>query len=332
LRKQMSEQLAQARSKLALLEAGIHETEGLREAVNAAVANRLRAAEMELKQVEIAAPTSTPFRHTNTSSLVIALTIVGALAGWVLGLLREMTLTKIRGARDLLQRFKIAPVAGIPTISSLPLDHALRATGPAVEALKKLCLKILSVPHPEGKGAIVSVLSPRDGAGKTCVCANAAALVAASGKRVLLVDACIAGNTLSRQLGVTGSKSIYTLAAQPQWSSSLAVEKNGFFVLPSSAEGGAGLLTRDRLTQLIDQMRVQYDLILIDSPSLLTSAGASAIASISDAWVFVIPSRAATNLEVERSIELLGSTEPQRLLVIINRVDSLDLAADGFIA
>lgn len=146
----------------------------------------------------------------------------------------------------------------------------------------------------------VCVINNKGGVGKTTVCVNLSAFLAALGKRVLLVDCDHQGNaTFSLGIRPTSlSLSVYNVLMgeiNPE-----AVIKNtsilGFDILPANQElAGANveLVSSDerefRLSKVLKSIEQQYDFIIIDTPP---SLGILTINALCAAQEVIIPIQA----------------------------------------
>lgn len=135
-------------------------------------------------------------------------------------------------------------------------------------------------------------VNQKGGVGKTTSCINIGAYIAASGKRVLLVDFDSQGN-LSSGVGVSKEKpTVYELIAGTAQSDDVIkhTKVNGLDAISASIDlSGAAieLVNQERreyfLKDALDPLKAQYDYILIDCPpslGLLTLNGLAAADSV----------------------------------------------------
>ena len=131
------------------------------------------------------------------------------------------------------------------------------------------------------------------GSGKTFVSSNLAATFAQAGKKVLLVDLDIRKGTLTRHMVRKGEHGITTyLAGNSTLEDILKKDElcENVDVIPSGsvAPNPAELLLSDELDKLIEQLRPNYDYILIDNVPYGVVADAAITNRIADLTIFIV--------------------------------------------
>ena len=89
-------------------------------------------------------------------------------------------------------------------------------------------------------------------------------------------------------------------------------------ILPSD---GAGILNSQRMSELIDDVKSRFDLVLIDSPPILGVSDASVLANEADMTIIVVQHRKLPRhmlLRVKQAVENVGG---KVLGVVLNNVD-----------
>ncbi len=129
-------------------------------------------------------------------------------------------------------------------------------------------------------GEVYAIANQKGGVGKTTTAVNVGAYLAASGKKVLLVDIDPQGNATS-SLGIDKgalSRSVYDVLIEnlPIAQTVMLTRRLGLDLVPASAElAGAevemvGLISREyRLQKALASIRSKYDWVLIDCPPSL---------------------------------------------------------------
>jgi tyrosine-protein kinase Etk/Wzc len=173
---------------------------------------------------------------------------------------------------------------------------------------------------PHFRNNIVMFAGPTNGLGKSFVSVNFAAVMAASGKRVLLIDADMRNGQLHRYFSVKRERGLSDAIL-----GKLRVEdvirhdvmENLDFVptgeLPSNR---SEFLLHLNFGSLLEQVSAHYDLVLLDPPPLLAVADALIIGAHAGA-VFIVARSGRTNeSEINESIKRLNHAgiSPQGVL------------------
>lgn len=141
---------------------------------------------------------------------------------------------------------------------------------------------------------VIAVTSAQPREGKTTTISNLAVAYAQDGKRVMLIDADLRKPTLHRVFARTNRKgltnvlaNISTLEDEMQ-----ATDVDQLFLLTSGPmpPNPAEILATKRMGMLLDELRQQFDVILIDTPPALALTDAQVIASRSDGVLLVVSS------------------------------------------
>jgi tyrosine-protein kinase Etk/Wzc len=151
----------------------------------------------------------------------------------------------------------------------------------AVEGLRNLrcalqfCLK-------QSKNNIVLVTGPTAGIGKSFVSVNLAAIMAASGQRVLLIDGDLRDGQLHRYFHAERANGLTDLLSGAALASVLrcsVLEHLDFIATGYLPPNPAELLLRPELVALLTSLAPQYDVVLIDAPPLLPVADSLVLGS-----------------------------------------------------
>jgi tyrosine-protein kinase Etk/Wzc len=166
----------------------------------------------------------------------------------------------------------------------------------AVEALRVFRTALLHA-LPGFKNKAVMLSSPLPGQGKSFLTANLAAVTAASGKRVLLIDADWRNGSLHRYFGLAHAPGL-SEALVEQAPLAQIVHRNvlanlDFIATGSLPSGRAEFLMHASFGALLERAGAEYDLILLDPPPVLALADALVIGAQAGAVYLVV--RAGVN-------------------------------------
>jgi pilus assembly protein CpaE len=179
-------------------------------------------------------------------------------------------------------------------------------------------------------GAMVTVLGPKGGTGKTLTACNAAVALALGGASPVLVDLDLQFGDVGLALGLRPQKTIYDLAVS---GGSLDGEKvDGFLVEHSS--GARALLAPMRpdqaaavsvpfLRELFEILRGRYDVVVVDTPPAFTPEVIAAVDSSSE--LCVVGMLDALSLkDTKIGLETLGAMgyPSDQVTLVLNRADT----------
>ena len=153
-----------------------------------------------------------------------------------------------------------------------------------------------------GRPHVLVVTSAGPGEGKTTVCCNLASALAEIGQRVLLVDADLRRPRVHQIFGLENEIGLGgLLAARPMTDEALAAvvqptQLPNLFALPAgpSTSAAASLLYSANMKTILDKLREQYDMVLVDTPPALHMPDSRVLGGLADAVVLVLRAGATT--------------------------------------
>lgn len=142
------------------------------------------------------------------------------------------------------------------------------------------------------KVQIIMVTSSGPEEGKSTVSGNLAAAYAQADKRVLLIDADMRKPTAHKTFSLSNRYGLSTLLSQ-QAELRDVIQKSGVGNLSVMTSGPippnpAEMMASNRMSAVLQELRAQFDIILIDTPPLLAVTDAQIMASKSDGVIMVV--------------------------------------------
>ncbi|MBK1699346.1 GumC family protein [Rhodovibrio salinarum] len=240
----------------------------------------------------------------------------GAVAAFALAvalaLLREAVDRGVREPEQLERVSGLRVLGTLPRVPRAPARQVLaQPTGALAEALRALHTSVLlsDVDRPPRTLLITSALP---GEGKTGLACALARVLARAGSRVLLIDADLRHPGVAATLGLPpGPGLAEVLARQCSARSAVRVDPDRALdgrlsVLPAGRAGDpGGLLDSQALGALIEAWSEAYDLVLIDSPPVLTVADPRSLATRVDKTVLAVRWSATPRTRVRRAVAVL---------------------------
>lgn len=205
--------------------------------------------------------------------------------------------------------------------SSLIVSTNLKS--PITEEYRLLRTKILFSSKDKHLKTIM-VTSSQSGEGKSTTISNLAVTYAQEGKKVLLIDADLRKPSLHRifsQLNLQGLSTV--LAGQLSIKEAiLETSISQLSLLPSGPLPGnpSELINSTAMRELLEAMKEQYDVILIDTPSVLTVTDSVIVSALCDGVIMVVAAGKVKKERLKKAQEQLEHVNARILGIVINRV------------
>jgi len=280
--------------------------------------------------------------------------VLGLLLGLVLGLVVAFILealnTSIRRPEDLEAVLHVPGLAVIPRITGGSRgggSHFRRLIGagggksarPAVgsplaggqtfsigiEAFRNLRTSLIWSDGGEALKTLV-VTSAAPGEGKTLTAANLAVTLAYDGLQVLLVDCDIRRPRVHGLFHLPrspGLMELLTAADRPGAPLPPAIRDTTIArlsVLPCGAlpMNAANLLSSTRMRLLLDELKQQYDIIVLDTPPVLATADAGIVGSLTDGVLLVVRAGTTDRNAAQRAYQQLANVGARVVGTVLN--------------
>jgi len=168
------------------------------------------------------------------------------------------------------------------------------------------------------------VTSGKGGVGKTTTSANVGAGLAIQGKKVVLVDGDIGLRNLDVVMGLE-NRIVYHLLdvieGNCRLRQALIKDKryDNLFLLPAPQTKDKDAVTPEQMKKLCDQLREEFDYVLLDCPAGIEQGFKNAVAGADKAIVVTTPEISAVR-DADRIVGLLEAAEVHNPLLILNRI------------
>lgn len=182
-------------------------------------------------------------------------------------------------------------------------------------------------------GEAIVITSGKGGVGKTTTTANLGTALALQGKKVCLIDTDIGLRNLDVILGLE-NRIIYDLVdvieGRCKIQQALVKDKRfeeDLFLLPAAQTTDKSAIVPEQMKKLIDELKRDYDYVLIDCPAGIEQGYKNAVAGADRAIVVTTPEISAIR-DADRIIGMLEQENIEPPKLIINRIKNNLLNSD----
>ncbi|PYO80134.1 MAG: hypothetical protein DMD63_02105 [Gemmatimonadetes bacterium] len=193
----------------------------------------------------------------------------------------------------------------------------------AVESFRTLRLA-LRYDFPTDAPIVVGVSSPAAGDGKSLVSSNLALAFASAGSRTLLIDGDVRCGGLHNtfEIPVTPGLVDYLNGHAAVDSIVRSTTSENLFLIPRGTRGNRApeLLVSELMSALVHAMRLQFDVVIIDSPPLVAGMDAYALGAAAGSMLIVLRPAVTDRKLASAKLEVLDRLPIRILGAVLNAV------------
>lgn len=274
----------------------------------------------------VVAAASPPGPPSPGVALILSLgLLLGLAAGGLVALVRDAIDRSVRSAQEV-EAAAHAPLLGVLDNDRKHSEHPLAlhqgVRSERAEAIQTI-RTALSLRPAAPRSEVLLVTSALPGEGKTSVACDLAIAAAQAGRRVLLVGADLRRPRFANFLSIEESVGVSTIVAG-RASRSVAIQRWGgglLDVLPAGRipDQPLQVIGSEAMRELLDVLRLEYDLVLLDTPPVLAVSDASVLGGSADGCVLVAALGHSTRKDVEQAASRLRMAGTL-LGVVVDRV------------
>lgn len=268
--------------------------------------------------------------------VIIALALMGGL---FLGVVAAFFRKSLAGSIDTPEQLE--QVAGVPVYATIPHSKKQRelyqqvnakhqkvpllanvsSSDVAVESLRNF-RTALQFSLPTFKNNIVLITGATPGMGKSFVSANLGAIMAATGKKVLLIDADLRNGLLHLYFGFGRHDGLSDAIAGARRLDQVihhnVIENMDFITTGTLPQHPAELLLRPSFGTFLQELSSRYDLVLIDAPPILAVADTMIIGAHAGGIYIMTRAGVTTPGEINESMKRLAQAGLEAKGVLLN--------------
>ncbi len=267
------------------------------------------------------------------SLILVLATILGFIVGCAYVIAREFFNNKIKGTEDI-------DALGVNVYATIPFsthEKKLIAAGnkrplalvkpadTAVEAIRSLRTSVyFSVMNKGNNLVMVSSASP--GVGKSFVTSNMAVVLANAGKKVLLIDTDLRKGRIHKAFGLSNKAGLSEYLAQQDITQPTihrsVIENLDVICRGKNVTHSSELLMGERFKHLLDTVKGQYDIVVIDTTPILAITDSAIIGKYVGTSLLIAYYGVNTVKDIELSLKRFKQNDIEITGVILNGIDA----------
>ncbi|EJD6643650.1 polysaccharide biosynthesis tyrosine autokinase [Providencia rettgeri] len=265
--------------------------------------------------------------------ILVLAAILGFIVGCAYVITREFFNNKIKGTEDI-------DVLGINVYATIPFSsyekkliaegnkHPLALENPAdtaVEAIRSLRTSVYFSVMNQGNN-LVMVTSASPGVGKSFVTSNMAVVLANAGKKVLLIDTDLRKGRIHKAFGLSNKLGLSDYLSQSDTSQpnvhNSVIENLDVICRGKNVTHSSELLMGERFKRLLDTVKGQYDILVIDTAPILAITDSAIIGKYVGTSLLIAYYGVNTVKDVELSLKRFKQNDIEITGVILNGIDA----------
>ncbi|EMG6583410.1 polysaccharide biosynthesis tyrosine autokinase [Providencia rettgeri] len=265
--------------------------------------------------------------------ILVLAAILGFIVGCAYVIAREFFNNKIKGTEDI-------DALGVNVYATIPFsthEKKLIAEGnknplalenpadTAVEAIRSLRTSVYFSVMNQGNN-LVMVTSASPGVGKSFVTSNMAVVLANAGKKVLLIDTDLRKGRIHKAFGLSNKLGLSDYLSQSDTSQpnihNSVIENLDVICRGKNVTHSSELLMSERFKRLLDTVKGQYDIVVIDTAPILAITDSAIIGKYVGTSLLIAYYGVNTVKDVELSLKRFKQNDIEITGVILNGIDA----------
>lgn len=201
---------------------------------------------------------------------------------------------------------------------------------PTSEAYRSLRFNIECSVFDRGVQTI-TITSANRGEGKTTTALNLAVAYTQIGKKVILLDADLRNPSIHLAFGEDNSRGLTSFLTNQSGSNEIIrktyVENLSIIMSGSKPSNPSELLLSKQMNSLLAELKQSYDLIIVDTPPILTLTDAKIMAAKCDGVLLVVEYGKVKRNIAKKVKEELMLSKAKLMGVVLNKINSQDAEA-----
>lgn len=263
------------------------------------------------------------------------------LVGFAIGL--AYVVARIVWARGFTTAHQLESMTGYPVFASIPaatskldaVHHHILQDPAAIlaESLRTLRISLRLRGEVGRRPRTVAFTSTLPDEGKTSLSVMLATIAAKSGERVCVVDCDLRRPSLHKAFGIGNARGLADYLSDRLSLDEVIHRRDpsGVHLITGKSVPSYSLtlLTSGRMERLVNALREQYDLVILDAPSSLAFADARVLGSMVDQTLYVVNWNRTPRRSVLASLKNYADLGYEPLALVMNKVDLGEYVRDS---
>jgi len=251
-----------------------------------------------------------------------AAAVMSLCLGMGAGFLRHRLDTSFRYPAQVTERLGVRVLGTVADVGKVrPIDQI--ADQRVLEPIRGISAALLADSKKKTHARLIT--SPTRGTGKSSMSVNLARSLAATGRRVLLIDGDNHGRGLTRRLDMSDHPGLQEFLAGTAELNEVVCEKtpDALHVIPAGAldEQFGDLLGRQGAQARLTNLFGSYDEVIVDSPPVLVKSDSVILATLVDEVVLVLRADCSTREDALEAQQDLAAVGARVVGVVLNAVN-----------
>ena len=269
----------------------------------------------------------TPVKPNRVLNLAIAM-VVGLTVGVGLAFLLAFLDHTLKTEKDIETRLNLPVIGVISKLSKrTPEPQKLIINNEQTTFTEQYRTMRTNIEYAEIKHELKSIMvtSVNPGEGKSITAANLATAFAQEGRKVLLLDADLRGPNVHNLFKADNLRGLSTIlsgkATLDQVVTKTKVDNLSILTSGPASPDPTKILVSKDMGSLLEILNQQFDLVILDVPSILAVSDAQILAKFCDAATIVVSSAETEIEQAKKAKKILETTSTKLLGVILNKKD-----------
>jgi capsular exopolysaccharide synthesis family protein len=275
-------------------------------------------------------PESKSILNTQLAIIILAIGLLsGLIVAFIVSRLKSLTLVKIINSPYDVKNVTGKELRGIIPTASISKDNEnvidwiqANLSGEVAESIRSM-ITVISVEEPANSSKVLSVTSTYSGEGKSTIASWLSVIAKQKGYNVLLIDADMRAPSIHRIFKTGNARGLgdYLSGRLPLEETIYKNHTTGVHLMTGKTISvhAQTLLNHSRMKELINHVKQDYDLIVMDTPAAYTYSDVLLTAKLSDHVLYYIEKNRVKYDDIQTTIAIFTKELSRKILFYMNK-------------